>query len=91
MTGHVKGVSRHQVVLLSDRLDDYVDEENPVRFIDAFVNHLNLKEHGFKHSEPEATGRPPYDPSDLLKLYTGTSTRATAAGGWRRSARETWR
>ena len=69
MTGHIKEVSRHQVVLLPDRLDDYVDEENPVRFIDAFVNHLNLKIHGFKHAEPMATGRPPYDPSDLLKLY----------------------
>ena len=40
-----------------------------MRFIDAFVNILNLKEHGFKHAEPEATGRPPYDPRDLLKLY----------------------
>jgi transposase len=69
MTDHVKGFSRHQVVLLPDRVDDYVDEENPVRFIDAFVDHLNLGELGFRHAEPEDTGRPPYDPRDLLKLH----------------------
>lgn len=69
MTEHVEGFSREQVILLPDRLDDYVDEENPVRFIDAFVDSLDLKALGFKRVEPEETGRPPYDPSDLLKLY----------------------
>jgi transposase len=69
MTDHVQGFSRHQVVLLPDRLDDYVEEENPVRFIDAFVDHLNLSELGFRHAEPEDTGRPSYDPGDLLKLH----------------------
>ena len=37
--------------------------------MDAFVDSLDLKELGFRHVEPEETGRPPYDPSDLLKLY----------------------
>ena len=69
MTEHIEGFSREQVVLLPDRLDDYVDEENPVRFIDAFVDSLDLKKLGFTRVEPEETGRPPYDPSDLLKLY----------------------
>jgi transposase len=69
MTDHVKGFSRHQAVLLPDRLDDYVDEENPVRFIDAFVDHLDIGELGFRHAEPEDTGRPPYDPGDILKLH----------------------
>lgn len=69
MTEHIEGFSRVQVILLPDRLDDYVDEENPVRFIDAFVDSLDLKKLGFTRVEPEETGRPPYDPSDLLKLY----------------------
>jgi transposase len=69
MTGHVKGLPRHQVVFLPDRLDDYVDEDNPVRFIDAFIDSLNLIELGFRYAEPEATGRPPYDPADMMKLY----------------------
>ena len=69
MTEHIKGLSREQVILLPDRLDDYVSEENPVRFIEAFVDSLDLKALGFKHVEPEETGRPSYDPADLLKLY----------------------
>ncbi|MGZ6520162.1 MAG: IS1182 family transposase, partial [Bacteroidia bacterium] len=50
-------------------IDDYITEENSVRFIDAFVNNLDLKELGFRHAELSPTGRPPYDPADLLKLY----------------------
>ena len=69
MTEHITGFSREQIILLPDRLDDYVCKENPVRFIDAFVDSLDLNELGFKRAEPEETGRPPYDPSDLLKLY----------------------
>jgi len=67
---YVEGMSRSQVILLPDVLDDYVDEENEVRFIDAFVDTLNLVELGFTHSEPsDEGGRPSYDPSDMLKLY----------------------
>ena len=50
-------------------LDDWIDENNPVRVIDAFVAALNLAELGFAGVEPEATGRPSYHPSVLLKLY----------------------
>jgi len=56
-------------ILLPDILDDYIDQENPVRFIDAFVDSLNLEKLGFKHAIPCETGRPSYDPSDILKLY----------------------
>lgn len=66
---YVEGMNRSQVILLPDTLDEYVSEENPVRFIDAFVDSLDLKELGFKHSEPCEEGRPPYDPGDMLKLY----------------------
>ena len=45
------------------------NQENPVRFIDAFVDSLNIEKLGFKHALPSETGRPSYDPSDLLKLY----------------------
>ena len=69
MSGYVEGVDRKQVILLPDVLDDYVDENNPVRFIDAFVDRLDLVKLGFKHAEPKETGRPPYHPADMLKLY----------------------
>ena len=44
-------------------------KKTPYRFIDAFVDSLNLEKLGFKHSVPADTGRPSYNPSDLLKLY----------------------
>ena len=69
MSEHVDGTHRDQTILFPDTLDKYVDKENPVRFIDAFINSLNLEKLGFKHSITCDTGRPSYDPSDLLKLY----------------------
>ncbi len=69
MTEHIEGSHRNQAILFPHRLDEYVGEENPVRFIDAFVDSLNLEKLGFKHSIPRDTGRPSYDPSDILKLY----------------------
>ena len=69
MSEYVSGFSRQQVVLLPDTLDDYVGEENEARFVNAFVDTLDLVRLGFTHSEPNGEGRPPYDPSDLLKLY----------------------
>ena len=69
MSGFVAGRHRRQRILLPETLDDYVSEENPVRFIDAFVDGLDLTRRGFLHAEPNANGRPPYHPGDLLKLY----------------------
>ena len=69
MSEHVTGHYRKQSVLFPEMLDDYVDKENPVRFIDAFIDSLNLEKLGFKHSVLADTGRPSYNPSDLLKLY----------------------
>ena len=65
----VNGTDRKQRILLPDTLDEYVDENNPVRFIDAFVDSLDLVALGLKHSVPAGTGRPPYNPGDILKLY----------------------
>ena len=69
MSEHVEGLNRNQTALFPETLEGYVDKENPVRFIDAFVDSLNLENLGFKHSIPAEVGRPPYNPSDLLKLY----------------------
>ena len=55
--------------LLPEAVDDYVGSDNPVRFIDAFVDGLDLAAAGFGRVEPKVTGRPTYAPADLLKLY----------------------
>ncbi len=69
MSGYVRAADRHQQILMPDLLDDYVTEENPVRFLDAFVDRLDLRKLGITHAEPNTTGRPPYDPAALVKLY----------------------
>jgi transposase len=69
MKRFVSGVNRGQSTLLPECLDDFIDESNPVRVIDAFVDALDLGELGFDGVIPEATGRPSYHPSLLLKLY----------------------
>ena len=66
---HISGEDRSQVLLLLDAVEDYVGPDNPVRFIDAFVDSLDLEASGFGHVRPRETGRPGYDPADLLKLY----------------------
>jgi len=65
----IRGVSRDQGTLFPERLDDYITDENPVRFLDAFVDELDLEALGFARTTPAWTGRSPYDPKDLLKLY----------------------
>ena len=65
----IKGIPRSNVLLFPEAIDDYVSDDNPVRFIDAFVDNLDLQELGFSRTTPAHTGRPAYSPSDLLKLY----------------------
>ena len=55
--------------MFPERVEDYVAANNPVRFLDAFVGSLDLQALGFAKAQCAATGRPPYDPADLLKLY----------------------
>ena len=69
MTGFVAGMDRAQLSLLPESLDDWVDESNPVRVIDAFVDALDLGDLGFDGVDAAATGRPAYHPSINLKLY----------------------
>jgi transposase len=69
MRRFVEGVDRGQTTLFPESLDDWIDENNPVRVIDAFVDALDLRALGFEGVVPEATGRPSYHPAVLLKLY----------------------
>jgi transposase len=66
---HIAGRDRSQTLLLPESLDDYVGAENAVRFIEAFVDGLDLAAAGFVRVTPKVTGRPGYAPADLLKLY----------------------
>jgi len=69
MKRFVEGVDRGQSTLFPECLEDWIGEDNPVRVIDVFVEELDLAELGFDGVAPEATGRPSYHPSVLLKLY----------------------
>src|SRR5690348_6135188 len=66
---HILGHDRSQLLLLPEAVDDYVAVDNPVRFIEAFVDGLDLAVLGFIGTVAKATGRPGYAPADLLKLY----------------------
>jgi transposase len=89
MKRFVEGTDRGQGTLFPECLDDWVDENNPVRVIDAFVDALDLAELGFEGVEPADTGRPAYHPSALLKLYVyGYLNRVQSS---RRLERETGR
>jgi transposase len=69
MKRFVEGTARAQSTLFPECLEDWIDENNPVRVIDVFVDELDLAELGFDGVAPETTGRPAYHPSVLLKLY----------------------
>ena len=66
---HLHGVSRNTIILFPPSLDDYIAPDNPVRFIDAFVDQLDLQALGFQRVVAAVEGRPAYHPADLLKLY----------------------
>lgn len=66
---YICGEDRNQLQLYPATLEELLDDNNPVRVIDAFVDHLNIAELGITHAKPAGTGRPPYDPKVLLKLY----------------------
>ena len=66
---YVGGESRGQGALFPVALEDLMPEDHAVRVIEAFAEQLDLVALGFAKAQPAPTGRPPYDPSDLLKLY----------------------
>ena len=69
MTQFVQGEDREQNPFAPWRWDDRISKDNPVRVVDVFVAALDLDELGFQGMQPRATGRPPYHPSILLKIY----------------------
>ena len=68
MSKFIEGQDRNQGTLFPERLDDFVEEENPVRVIDVFIDDLDISGLGFR-TELAATGRPRYHPKMMLKLY----------------------
>lgn len=64
---HIQGSDRHQMRMIC--LDQWVDQKAFVRIIDAFVDHLDLKQFAFSYFDLNQQGRPPFHPSILLKLY----------------------
>ena len=66
---YITGQDRMQIIMFPAVMDDYVSEDNPVRVIDAFVDSLDMTSLGFERAVLKDTGRPPYAPQDLLKLY----------------------
>ncbi|WP_236001054.1 transposase [Agrobacterium leguminum] len=66
---HLSGIDRSQMLLLPEAVEDYVGPDNPVRFIEAFVDGLDLEAARFVRVAAKETGRPGFDPADLLKLY----------------------
>ena len=65
----IRGIARDQKMLLPDSIEEYVDENNPVRVIEAYIDSLDMASLGFVRLQPKDTGRPAYDPRDMMKLY----------------------
>jgi len=66
---YISGHTRDQITFLPNTVEDFVADDNHTRVIDAFVNGLDVSNLGFERAKPEVTGRPGYDPRDMLKLY----------------------
>jgi hypothetical protein len=84
---HISGFERSQILLLPEAVDDYVGADNPVRFIDAFVDELDLSAAGFVRVAAKAKGRPGYAPADLLgvvaRIWRGLAFgQEEAVEGW---------
>ena len=66
---YVAGTDSRQMTMGVWSIEDEVAQDSPARFIEVFVDSLDLEEMGFRHAVPAGTGRPAYHPGDLLKLY----------------------
>jgi transposase len=66
---YIQGIDRNQTTIFPEVVDDYIKENSSVRFIDAYIDSLDFVQLGFTYSETKDTGRKPYNPGDLLKLY----------------------
>ena len=80
--GYVTGTDSRQMALGVWSVEDEVPRDSPARFIEVFVGSLDLEGMGFEHTVPAPTGRPPYNPYDLVKLYVwGYLNRIRSSGG----------
>ena len=66
---HITGIVREQITLFPEAIEDYIADDNPVCFLDAYVDQLDISAIGFQYATVKETGRPPYNPKDMLKLY----------------------
>jgi transposase len=66
---YIEGCKPEQGTFVPECVDEIIEAENPVRFIRAFVDELDLLGMGFEQARPQAIGRPGYAPSIMLKLY----------------------
>jgi transposase len=66
---YIQGENRSQTALFPVSLDELIPDDHLVRVIEAYVSLLDFEQLGFDKARPKATGRPSYDPADLLKLY----------------------
>ena len=69
MSRYVERESREQLRLEALCFGDMIAEDNPVRAIDVIVEQMEISEMGFKYGETKTTGRKPYDPKDMFKMY----------------------
>ena len=65
----IRGVDREQIILFPESVEEYIDDNSVARVIDAYINSLDLEALGFSRTQTKETGRPPYDPKDILRLY----------------------
>ena len=65
---YMEGVEREQILLFPGSVDEYIADSNPARFIEAFVDQLDLSNLEFKSAELQATGRPPYHPGKIEEI-----------------------
>src|SRR5438034_7586646 len=69
LMAYIRGDAREQLTMFPVTLDELIPEEHVCRVVEACVSRLDMSKLGFVRSEPAETGRPGYDPRDLLKLY----------------------
>ena len=69
LMGFVQGESRSKGALFPVSLDELIPEDHLVRVIDLWVDRVDVARLGFAKAQPKGTGRPSYDPADLLKFY----------------------
>ena len=67
--GHIAGVDSRQTTMSIGCIEDEIPQDSPARFIEVFADSLDLEAMGFEHAVPAPTGRPPYSPYLLVKLY----------------------